>query len=67
MCSSDLAVDTTGAGDCFNGVLAASLLEGTKMPKALHRACVAASLSVTSDGAREGMPDRETIEAALKA
>jgi inosine-uridine nucleoside N-ribohydrolase/sugar/nucleoside kinase (ribokinase family) len=61
------AVDTTGAGDCFNGVLAASLLEGKKMSKALHRACVAASLSVTSDGAREGMPDREAIEAALKA
>ena len=61
------AVDTTGAGDCFNGVLAASLLEGKKIAKALHRACVAASLSVTSDGAREGMPDRETIEAALKA
>jgi ribokinase len=61
------AVDTTGAGDCFNGVLAASLLEGKKMSKALHRACVAASLSVTSDGAREGMPDREAIEAVLKA
>jgi ribokinase len=59
-------VDTTGAGDCFNGVLAASVLEGKKLAKALRRACVAASLSVTADGAREGMPDRAAIEAALK-
>ena len=56
------ATDTTGAGDCFNGVLAASLLEGMRLAETLRRACVAASLSVTSQGAREGMPDREAID-----
>jgi ribokinase len=61
------AVDTTGAGDCFNGVLAASLLEGAGTRESLRRACVAASLSVTADGAREGMPDRAEIEAALRS
>jgi ribokinase len=55
-------VDTTGAGDCCNGVLAAELLEGRPLAEALHRACVAAALSVTVEGAREGMPDRATID-----
>jgi ribokinase len=59
------AVDTTGAGDCFNGVFAASLLEGVGTSAALRRACVAASLSVTANGAREGMPDRAEIDEAL--
>ncbi len=58
------AVDTTGAGDCFNGVLASGVVEGRPMHEALRRACVAASMSVTVAGAREGMPDRGTIDAA---
>lgn len=58
-------VDTTGAGDCCNGVLAAGLLEGRTLADALHRACVAAALSVTVEGAREGMPDRETIDGSV--
>jgi ribokinase len=59
------AVDTTGAGDAFNGVLAAGLLEGRSLDEAAHRAVVAAGLSVTVTGAREGMPLRSAIEAAL--
>jgi ribokinase len=59
-------VDTTGAGDCFNGVLAAGLLASLPLATALRRACVAASLSVAAEGAREGMPDRDTIDAALR-
>jgi ribokinase len=50
------AVDTTGAGDCFNGVLAASLLEGRTTAESVRRACVAAALSTRVAGAREGMP-----------
>ncbi len=60
------AVDSTGAGDCFNGVLAAGLLESLPLADALRRACVAASLSVTVAGARDGMPTRDQIDAASR-
>jgi ribokinase len=56
------AVDTTGAGDCFNGVFAAGLAEGDDVINAVRRAVVAAALSVTKVGAREGMPTREELE-----
>jgi ribokinase len=52
------AVDTTGAGDCFNGVLAAALAEGLALEPAVRRAVEAASTSVTTPGARDGMPRR---------
>lgn len=57
------AVDTTGAGDTANGVLAAGLLEGRPLEEAARRAVAAASGSVTEAGAREGMPLREEIDA----
>jgi ribokinase len=55
------AVDTTGAGDCFNGVLAAALAEGVEMEPAVHRAVDAAARSVTARGARNGMPQRSDL------
>ena len=58
-------VDTTGAGDCFNGVLASGLALGRDLPDAVRAAVVAASISVTVSGAREGMPDADAIEEAL--
>ena len=58
-------VDTTGAGDCFNGVLAAALLDGLSIEDAARRAVAAAGLSVTEAGAREGMPVRDEIDAAI--
>ena len=58
-------VDATGAGDCFNGVLAAGLLERLSVEDAARRAVVAAGLSVTEAGARGGMPVREAIDEAL--
>lgn len=59
------AVDTTGAGDCFNGVLAAGLAEGLSLRSAAPRANAAAGLSVAAAGARAGMPTREAIERAF--
>lgn len=59
------AIDTTGAGDTLNGVLAAGMLEGMPLADALRRAVVAATLSVRTTGAREGMPTREQIDAAV--
>jgi ribokinase len=60
------AVDTTGAGDCFNGVFAAGLAEGLELPAAAQRAAAAAALSVTKVGAREGMPTRDELDAFLR-
>jgi ribokinase len=60
-------VDTTGAGDCFNGVLAAGLAEGHDLADAVRDAIVAASLSVGVPGAREGMPrTTEIAEARIR-
>jgi ribokinase len=59
------AVDATGAGDCFNGVLAAALFEGRPTEESVRRACVAAALSTRVTGAREGMPTASELAAAL--
>ena len=58
-------VDTTGAGDTFNGVLAAWLAGGAALETAIQAANAAAALSIGSAGAREGMPGREAIAAFL--
>lgn len=58
--------DTTGAGDTFNGVLAARLARGDEFSHALRTAIAAASLSVAHVGARAGMPTAELIDAALE-
>ncbi|MGZ8571896.1 MAG: ribokinase [Actinomycetota bacterium] len=58
----DPAVDTTGAGDCFNGVVAAALWNGVELTGAVHRGVVAAAMSVSVAGAREGMPTKEQID-----
>ena len=54
-------VDTTGAGDCFNGVLAAALASGRPLTDAVTDGVIAAALSVRVRGAREGMPDAAAI------
>jgi ribokinase len=59
------AVDSTGAGDCLNGVLAAGLLEGRPIREAAARAVVAATMSTAVAGAREGMPTRQELEEFL--
>ena len=56
------AVDTTGAGDTFNGALAVALTEDKPLYDALAFANLAASISVTKFGAQGGMPTREELE-----
>ncbi|OSI07665.1 Ribokinase [Neisseria animaloris] len=56
-------VDTTGAGDTFNGAFAVFLHEG--MATAVRKACAAAALSVTKAGAQGGMPTLAELEAFL--
>ena len=60
------AVDTTGAGDCFNGVFAACLAQRMDVVDAAERATAAAALSVTKVGAREGMPTRQALDSFLR-
>jgi sugar/nucleoside kinase (ribokinase family) len=60
-------VDTTGAGDAFNGALLAALLEGQALEDALRFACAAGSLAVTAVGARSALPVRAQVEAVLAA
>lgn len=55
------AVDTTGAGDTFNGALATALVEGQTFEKAVRFANAAASLSVEKFGAQGGMPKRAAV------
>ncbi len=58
-----VAVDTTGAGDCFCGVLAASLAQGASVPDAVRRANIAAGIAVGRTGAAPAMPLKDEIEA----
>jgi ribokinase len=58
-------IDTTAAGDAFNGVLAAALLEGRGLAEAIVRANAAGALCVTKRGAQEALPSRQEIEALL--
>jgi ribokinase len=59
------AVDTVGAGDAFNGALAAGLAGGLEPADAAGRAIAAAGLATTRVGAREGMPGLAEVEAVL--
>jgi ribokinase len=56
------AVDTTAAGDVFNGALAVALAEGKPIADAVIFANAAAALSVTKLGAQPSAPSREEIE-----
>ncbi|MEM7642541.1 MAG: ribokinase [Pseudomonadota bacterium] len=58
-------VETTGAGDAFNGAFAVALAEGRAPLDAVRFGCATASLSVTRPGAAASMPDRAEIDAVL--
>jgi len=55
------AVDTTAAGDAFNGVLAVALSEGRPLREAARWANAAAAISVTRLGAQPSLPTRQEI------
>lgn len=59
------AVDTTGAGDCFVGALAAQLADGVPLRTALTFANAAASISVQRMGAGPSMPTAAEVAAVL--
>lgn len=58
-------IDTTGAGDCFCGYLAAGLARGDPMQQAAVEANAAASISVQSLGAAASIPDHATMLLSL--
>jgi len=58
-------VETTGAGDAFNGAFATALADGLNPVEAVRFGCAAAGLSVTRPGAANSMPMRKDILALL--
>jgi ribokinase len=59
------AVDTTGAGDTFCGVLVAALDCGESLAKAMRRASAAAALACTQPGAQSSIPCAADVDAVL--
>jgi ribokinase len=60
------ALDTTGAGDCFVGAVAAQLAGGKSIRDALHYANAAGSICVQRMGAAPSMPTAAEVEAVLR-
>ncbi len=58
-------VETTGAGDAFNGGFAVALSEGRLVIDAVRFGCAVAGLSVTRAGAASSMPTRAEVDALL--
>jgi ribokinase len=56
------AIDTTAAGDIFNGALAVALAENRSLIEAAHFACKAAAISVTRIGAQSSAPYRNEVD-----
>ena len=61
------AVDTTAAGDTWNGAFAVALCEGQPLRAAARFANAAAALSVTRKGAQASIPSRDDVMALLAA
>jgi ribokinase len=55
-------VDTTGAGDTFNGSLAWAICKGMEIKSAIEFANIAAGLSITKIGAQKGMPTLKEVQ-----
>jgi ribokinase len=58
-------VETTGAGDAFNGGFAVALSEGKSALEAVKFGCATASISVTRAGTAPSMPTRDEVEEIL--
>jgi len=61
------ALDTTAAGDTFNGALVTALAEGKPLENAISFANCAAALSVTRPGAQASVPSRQEVEEMFAA
>ena len=59
------AVDTTAAGDVFNGALAVYLSEGRNLLDAVRFASAASAIAVTRRGAQSSVPMRNEVDAML--
>jgi ribokinase len=59
-------VETTGAGDAFNGGFATALAEGADPVAAVRFGCATAGISVTRPGTAPSMPSRAEIDALLR-
>ena len=59
-------VETTGAGDAFNGGLAVGLAEGLDLVAATRLGCATAAISVTRYGTAPAMPTRAEVDALLR-
>lgn len=64
-CHAGVVVETTGAGDAFNGGFAVGLAEGLPAGEAARFGCATAGLSVTRAGAAASMPTRSQIDRLL--
>lgn len=62
-----VAVDTTAAGDVFNGALAVAIAEGSSIEEATIFACKAAAIAVTRLGAQSSAPYRHEINIPLSS
>ncbi len=60
-------VETTGAGDAFNGGFAVALAEGRTPVEAMRFGCATASISVTRPGTAPSMPSRDEIDQLLSS
>ena len=58
-------LDTTAAGDCFNGALATALVAGAELTEAVEFACQAAAVSTTKKGAQSSMPRLDEIPRSI--
>ena len=59
-------VDTTGAGDAFNGALSVALSQNKTYKQSIEFANLVAGISVTKEGAANSMPTKKEIEDSIK-
>ena len=60
-------VDSTAAGDAFNGVMAVALSESKPLEEAVLWGCAAGALATTREGAQESMPSRKEVQELIAA
>ena len=61
------SIDSTAAGDAFNGALATALTEGRSLDDAIRFANAAGALTVTRPGAQQSLPCREDLDRFVQA